>query len=189
MKHNHHLLNRPLRILLITNGLTLLAGGMLGPIYALFVEKVGGDLLDASLTGGMFSLAAGFTTLIMGKYTDKVKEEEIIVVIGYLIMGVGFALYAIVNSIWSLLLVQILIGFAESFYSPAFDSLYTKHTPKTKRGRAWGWWESLNYFTLAGGALIGGLIVKFLGFTPIFLIMSFLCISSALYIYKLLLPF
>ncbi len=75
MKHNHHLLNRPLRILLITNGLTLLAGGMLGPIYALFVEKVGGDLLDASLTGGMFSLAASLTTLIMGKYTDKVKEE------------------------------------------------------------------------------------------------------------------
>jgi len=42
-------LNRGLRILLVTNAMILLAGAMLGPIYAIFVEKVGGNLLDASI--------------------------------------------------------------------------------------------------------------------------------------------
>ena len=50
--------NRALRILLSTNGMILLAGAMLGPIYALFVDKIGGDLMDASIAGGIFALVA-----------------------------------------------------------------------------------------------------------------------------------
>ena len=94
------LFNRGLRILLITNALILIAGAMLGPIYALFVEKVGGSLLDASLTGGIFALVAGITTLIAGRYADKIKEKRYIVAFGYSLMGVGFFLYTFVNSIF-----------------------------------------------------------------------------------------
>ena len=83
--------NQALRLLLITNGLVLLAAAMLGPIYALFVEEIGGDLLEASLTGGIFALAAGITTLIAGRYTDKLKENNsLIVSLGYTVMGIGF---------------------------------------------------------------------------------------------------
>ena len=74
------LFNRALQILLSTNAMILMAGAMLAPIYALFVEKVGGDLMDASIAGGIFALAAGLTTLISGKYSDKIKENELIIV-------------------------------------------------------------------------------------------------------------
>jgi len=70
------LFNKALRILLITDGLVLIAGAMLGPIYTLFVEKIGGNLLDASLSGGIFAFGAGITTLIAGKFADKFKEKE-----------------------------------------------------------------------------------------------------------------
>lgn len=177
--------NKALRILLITNGMTLLAGAMLGPIYALFVEKVGGDLLDASLTGGIFAVAAGITTLIAGKYADKLNRKELIVVSGYLIMGLGYILYLFVDSIWFLFVVQILIGFAEAFYSPAFDALYSQHLTERKAGREWGTWEAMNYFSVAGGAIIGGLIVAYFGFNAIFTLMAILCFTSAIYIYFL----
>ena len=49
--------NRGLRILLLTNSFILLAGAMLGPIQAIFVDKVGGDLMDAGIAGGIFSLS------------------------------------------------------------------------------------------------------------------------------------
>jgi predicted MFS family arabinose efflux permease len=179
------LFNRALRILLITNGLILLAGAMLGPIYALFIEKIGGDLLDASLTGGLFALAAGITTLIAGNFVDRNKRDELIVAFGYLVMGVGFFLYLFVNSLLFLLVVQVVIGFAEAFYSPAFDSLYSKHITKMKTGKEWGAWESMNYFARAIGSAIGGLIVFSFGFNAIFVVMSALSFISAITIFSL----
>ena len=177
--------NKAIRILLLTNGIVLIAGAMLGPIYALFVERIGGSLLDASITGGVFAFAAGLTTLVAGKYADKIKENELIVSLGYSIMGVGFLLYIFVNSIYHLLLVQVLIGFSEAFYSPAFDALYSKHLTRKKAGREWGAWEAMNYFSIAFGSAIGGFIVTKFGFNVIFIIMALLCLSSSIYIYHL----
>lgn len=158
---------------------------MLGPIYALFVEKVGGDLMDASIAGGIFALVAGITTLISGKYSDRVKENELIVVVGYAIMGFGFLLYFWVSSVFFLFVVQAIIGLGEAIYSPAFDAVYSKHLDGHKSGTQWGAWESMNYFTAAVGAIAGGGLVTFFGFQTLFILMATLCFSSAIYIYSL----
>ena len=177
--------NRPLKILLVTNSLILVAGAMFGPIYALFVEKIGGDLLDASLTAGVLALAAGITTLISGKFSDKIKENELVVVFGYTVIGTGFLLYTICDTIWFLLFIQVLIGLGEATYSPAFDAVYSKHLDKHSVGRQWGAWESINYFSLAIGASAGGLIATIFGFNALFIGMAILAFASATYIYFL----
>ena len=60
--------NKAIRILLTTNSFILIASAMLAPIYALFVEEIGSDLLDASYAFAVFAFVAGITTLISGKY-------------------------------------------------------------------------------------------------------------------------
>ena len=177
--------NKALRILLSTNAMILMAAAMLGPIYALFVEKVGGDLMDASIAGAVFAFVAGLTTLVSGRYSDKIKENELIVVLGYAIMGVGFLLYFWVASVAFLFIVQAIIGLGEAIYSPAFDAVYSKHLDGHKSGTQWGAWESMNYFTTAIGAVIGGGLVTIFGFQTLFVIMAMLCFSSAIYIYHL----
>jgi len=177
--------NRPLKILLATNSMILFAAAMIGPIYALFVQKIGGDLLDASFAGGLFALAAGITVLVFGKFSDKIKENELIVVVGYLIMAIGFMLYIFVNSVIFLLIVQVIIGFGEAIYAPAFDALYSKHLDGNKTGTQWGAWESMNYFTMAVSAVLGGFLVTKIGFNVLFVIMSLLCLASAVYIFFL----
>lgn len=179
------LFNKAIRILLATNGMILIAVAMLGPIYALFVEEIGGDLLDASFAFAVFALAAGITTLISGKYSDRIKENELIVVVGYGIMGAAFFGYMLVDSIWSLLIVQVIIGLGEAIYSPAFDALYSKHLDGHKTGREWGAWEAINYFTTAIGAICGGLLVVNFGFNTMFIAMGLLCFGSAVYIWQL----
>lgn len=178
-------MNRALRILLWTNGLILFAGAMLGPIYALYVEKVGGDLLDASFAGAIYAVAAGFTTLFSGTYSDKVKNDELIVVAGYIIVGIGFLAYLIVNSVLMLFVVQVIIGLGEAVYSPAYDSIYSKHLDGHKSGKQWGAWESMAYFIIAIGAVLGGYIVTKVGFNAMFILMALLCFASAVYILRL----
>lgn len=177
--------NKAIRILLATNGLILVSGAMFGPIYAIFVEKVGGDLLDASYAFAAFALAGGITTLVSGRYTDKLKDNELIIVLGYFIMGLGYFGYIFVDSIFALLIVQVIIGLGEAIYAPAFDATYSKHLCDSKCGKTWGTWESMNYFTISLGAILGGFLVTFFGFEVMFLIMGLLCISSAAYLFFL----
>ncbi|MCK9577947.1 MFS transporter [bacterium] len=177
--------NKQIKILLMTNGTILAATAMLGPIYALFVEKIGGSILDTSYAFCTYAFAAAVTTLISGRYVDKLKENELVLVCGYLIIGMAFFGYLFVNSIWGLLIVQVLIGFGEAIYAPAFDALYSKHLDGRQAGREWGAWESIYYFMISFGAITGGFLVVTFGFSTMFIIMGCLCFLSALYIFRL----
>lgn len=178
------LFNRALRILLLTNGMVLLASAMLAPIYAIFVDQIGGDILDASYAYGVFAAAAGLTSLVIGRISDKVNKK-VVVILGYLLMAVGFLAYTQVSTVQELLMVQIIIGIGEAIYSPAFDALYSKHLDHGRAGSEWGAWESLNYFSITIGAISGGLIVKYFGLDAMFLAMSLLAFLSVLYLLRL----
>lgn len=177
-----HKPNTALRILLATNGIILLAGAMLGPIYALFVEEIGGDLFDASLAGAAFAIAAGVTTFVSGTIADKVRKPKHIVIAGYTIMAVGFFLFVGVSSMATLFLVQALIGIGEAIYAPAYDAMYSNHLDRGKAGREWGEWETMAYFIAAIGAIVGGWLVTTFSFDILFLIMGIISLASAMYI-------
>lgn len=177
--------NKALKILLATNALILLAAAMLGPIYALFVKEIGGDLMDASIAGFMLAISAGLVTLISGKFSDRIRHSEHILMLGYSLIGTGFLMFLFVDSIITLFVIQILIGMGEAIYSPAFDKLYSEHLNQGQFGVEWGTWESMNYFTTAFGAIIGGLLVTRFGFPALFITMAFLSFSSGLYLYLL----
>jgi predicted MFS family arabinose efflux permease len=177
--------NRAIRILLGTNWFIMVAGAMLGPIYALFVKNVGGSLLDASYAAAVFFLTGGIVTLISGRYSDRIKQNELILVLGCCIMGIGYFGYILVNSMWSLLVVQVLTSFGEAIYYPVFDVLYSKHSSKRQPGAQWGTWEALYYFTAAFGAITGGFLVAMCGFNTMFAVMGLLCFASAAYVFML----
>lgn len=179
MKH----IRKSIKILLYTNGIVLVAAAMIGPIYALFVEEIGGNLMDASFAGAAFALSAGITTLLFGRIADKSSKKSLILALGYVLMGLGFFSYIFVESIMHLFLVQILIGLGEAIYSPAFDALYSEHIHKKQSGTEWWIWEAVNYFALAIGAFVWWIIVTYYGFDMVFILMWVFCISSWISLY------
>lgn len=160
-----------LKILLFSDGCMLLAAGMLGPIYAIFVEEIGGNILDASGAFAAFMLTSGIILYLLGKWEDRVKHKKKIVVTGYLIRCIGFLGYYFVFNPLSLILIQITLGFGEAFGLPAYDAVYTRYLDRGKEASEWGAWETTNYLVAGIGALAGGLIAAFLGFRNLFLVM------------------
>ncbi|MBI2033317.1 MAG: MFS transporter [Candidatus Levybacteria bacterium] len=164
------------KVLLISDAFYLLSGGLLGPIYALFVTKIGGDLLDASSAFALFMLTAGIVTFLLSIWEDKSKHRRKFVIIGYGIGMLGAIGYLFVNSTMTLFIVQIILGLAVSVKDPAYDALFSNS--QKHLALAWGEWETVDYFALSGGAFFGGLIAQYLGFQVLLFCMAFLSVVS-----------
>ncbi|MCB9809672.1 MFS transporter [Candidatus Peribacteria bacterium] len=172
--------NKHIKFLLSTNGVILFSGALLGPIYALFVEEIGGDILDAGLAGAVFALSAGLTSLIVGFKGDTIQNKAHVLALGYGVIALGFFSYTFVNSMTTLLVAQVIVGFGEALYSPMFDALYSRHLDEGHFSSEWEIWECMNYWVSCIAALIGAFFVEQYGFTLLFIVMGILALLSAI---------
>ena len=181
-------MQRELKILLLSSALFILAGGLFGPIYAVFVEEIGGDLLTAGSAYAAFAIAAGVLIFFLSKWEDHVKHQEKLVVIGFVFSCIGFLGYLFIRQPWHLFVVQIIFGLGEAVGTPAYDGLYSRNLDKGKFVSEWGMWESMQWIVTAVAAAAGGLLANLYGFRFLFGIMFIVSliglITSALLIKK-----
>ncbi len=171
-------LNGSLRILLIVSGLFTFAFGMFSPIYAIFVESIGEDLVAAANAWAVFSLTAGLLTFVVGKWENEIKETELGIVYSQFILGFAYILYYLTDGILMLYLAQACLGAGMAFFWPAFHSTYGKHTDRKEAAWQWSLYDGLAYLLPAIAAVVGGWTVEHYGFGLIFMVMagiSFFC--------------
>ncbi|MCK4670785.1 MAG: MFS transporter [Nanoarchaeota archaeon] len=164
-------MRKELKILLLASSLFMLAGGLFGPLYAVFVEDIGGDLLTAGGAYAAFSIAAGVLIFIISRWEDHVKHQEKFIIIGYALSCLGYLGYIFVQVPLHLFLVQIVFGVGEAIGVPAYDGLYSKFLDKGRYISEWGVWESMAYIVTGVAAIIGGLLASLYGFRLLFVIM------------------
>lgn len=169
-----------IKILLATSILFTLSAGFLGPIYAIFVQRIGGDILAASGAWAIFTITSGVLTLIFGKLEDHRLNQRKMYVLGYVLATIGTAGYIFVSDPFHLVVVQIILGVAFSIAAPAFDALFTKHTTIGKESLEWGIWEGTWRIATGIAAIIGGVIATFLGFKILFLFMTAFAIVATI---------
>ena len=181
-------MRRELKILLSAAGLFMLAGGLFGPIYAVFVDQIGGDLLTAGGAYGLYSISAGLLIFLISRWEDRVKHQEKLVVVGYILSCMGFLGYLLIKAPIHLFIVQIILGLGEAIVTPAYDSLYSRHLDKGRFASEWGLWESMNYVITAIAAVVGGFLANVFGFKILFVLMSAISLSglaiSSLLVFK-----
>ena len=167
-----------LKILLLSSLFIDLSAGLFGPLYAVFVERIGGDLLTAGAAYATFSIAAGVLIFILGKWEDSIKHQEKLLVIGRFLEIIGFIGYLLIQTQIHLFIVQIIFGISTAVVTPAFDSLYSKNLTKGKFASQWGAWESMYAIVTGIAAITGGLIAQNYGFKTLFILMLIFSIVS-----------
>ena len=179
-------MNKVLKSLLFLDGIFILAAGMLGPIYAIFVERIGGDILDASGAMAGFSLSFALIVFLVSRWEDHVKFKKRLIFTGYTLSAFAFLAYYFVGNPFELLLVQILLGVSGAIVTPAYDAAYSLFLDKGKFASEWGAWETVNRAVTGVAAIIGGLIAFEFGFKILFLVMFAISLPGMLIAYSLL---
>lgn len=170
--------NQALKILFIYNGVFVLAGSLLGPLYAIYVEKFQAGILPVSISWSAFLISTTVFTFILSKIGDRVKEKEYLLLAGYFVRALAWFLFIFVGDIVFLIILQICLGLGEALGTPAFEVIFAEHLEEGKHIAEYSDWKLISNIMLALGTLIGGVVVSKFGFTLLFLLMSSLAIIS-----------
>jgi hypothetical protein len=83
-------MNKSLKILLAVNSIFVLAGNLLGPLYAVFIEGLGGSIAVVSGTWSVMLLTTTLVNFFLIRYGDRVKEHEYFLIVGFVFRAIAW---------------------------------------------------------------------------------------------------
>jgi len=179
-------LNKSLRVLAMVNTAMVFIVAMFSPFYAVYVQdKIGGSLAIAGFSWAVYPIVAGILIFLFSQLGMKVKEQELLLAVGYFIRGLVFLSYAFMGNVAQLIFTQVLWGIGSALGVPAFDATYGKHTSSEKSISEWGQWEGMAYIATGAAALISGFVIQLVGYFWLFCLMSAASIFLGIYIWLL----
>src|SRR5712671_5068081 len=104
-------MNRYLQALLAGSYLWYFAAGLLGPLYTVFAQSIGGDLLDAAFAYSAYLIATGVFSMLFGALSDRCSKEAMMLA-GYSLNVIGTFSYLFVAAPHQLFATQVMLGVA-----------------------------------------------------------------------------
>jgi MFS family permease len=164
-------MHKILKILITSSMFYNFTAGMIGPIYAIFAQKIGGDIFVASSAIAVYTFVIGVLILLFGRLEDRLDKKKVFIV-GRAINVVGIAGYLFVSSPMDLFLVQGILGIAIAMMNPTFEALYSRGLRKGHEAFEWSVWEGSINIMLSVAAITGGFVAAVFGFQTLFLMMT-----------------
>ena len=178
------------RLLLWGSNLWSLGEGMLGPLFAVFAQRVGGNILDITWAWAIYLGMTGFLTIVSGRVSDRIWEwcgRERLLVAGYALNALCTFGYLLVDRPMHLFLVQAGLGVALALSNPTWSALYARYSPGEKQaGYTWGLVAGGQNLILAMAIVLGGYIVSTYSFDALFIAMGTVQVIATLYLLRIL---
>lgn len=139
------------------------------PVVPLYARGFGITTAQIGVINAAFYLMAGLLSLPSGILSDLFGRKQLAVT-GSLVLFVGMFLLYFGRSYVQLTGIYLFLGVGIAAFGPTMMSLVAEITPPTHMGRAYGWYTTALFCGLGMGPAAGGIIGKWLGFRPVFLI-------------------
>jgi len=167
-------LSKTTKILLVGANIWYFGEGMLGPLFAVFAERVGGDILDITWAWAIYLVMTGIFYIISGKLISGKKYKAVVIVFGYGLNALFTFGYLFVSNPLQLFFVQAGLGLAEAIGTPAWDALYAQNVNREADTYAWGLASGQSQIVTGLAVVGGGLIVHYASFNTLFIMMGIL---------------
>ena len=190
MTDDNALIVRNGRLLLWSSNIWALGEGMLGPLFAVFAQRIGGNILDITWAWAIYLGMTGMLTIVAGNVSDRIWQwcgRERLMVAGYGLNALCTFGYLFVDTTTGLFLVQAGLGMALALSSPTWSALYARYSPgEEQAGKSWGLVAGGQRLTLAVAILLGGYIVNRYSFDALFIAMGTVQVIATLYLLPML---
>lgn len=162
----------PVKVLLAIAYMWLLWDGMLYPIYALFAEGVGGDILETAGAIAIFYFVSGILHLLFGKIANSIHAAKQVMLGGYILATLTTFGYLAVTDTTGLFITQVLLGIANAMSSSTWDGMYSRNIKQKDTVFMWSLVEGGYAITTAIAAVLGGIVVTMFSFEVLFIVMG-----------------
>jgi predicted MFS family arabinose efflux permease len=149
-------------------------------LFAIFAEKVGGDILDITWAWATYLVMTGIVYILVGKLINGKKYQAKVMVAGYGLNALFTFGYLFVSSPLQLFFVQAGLGIAEAIGTPAWDSLYAKNVSEKHDTFAWGLTSGQSQIVTGIAIVCGGLIAHYISFNALFITMGCIQVIATL---------
>lgn len=179
--------NPVVRFLILSDMIFVGASGLLGPIFALFIENFieGGNEAVAGLAVGIFLITKSVFQIPIAHIIDKIRGEKDdfwVLVIFTALAALVPVLYLFVNTPLELYFVQFLLGLFTALTFPTYMAIFTRHIDKEKEGTEWGVYFTLTDLASAALAALGGYIASVNGFRPLIVAVAAMGFVGAMFL-------
>jgi MFS family permease len=133
-------MNPVIRLLIISDTIIIGAGGLLGPIFALFIEDfiTGSSVAVVGIAAGIYLFTKSIFQIPIAKLIDHIREEkdDLWFMFSFIILiSLMPLLYLIIHTPLQLYIVQFLIGLFIAFTFPTYMAIFTRHIDKKKKAQ------------------------------------------------------
>lgn len=167
------------KVLLASSYVWYFGEGLLGPLYAVFAQRIGGDILELTGAYALYLIVTGVLSIYVGEFTTRDSKKRLMTV-GYGLNAAATFGYLLVDNPLKLFAVQGVLGVAAALATPTWDSLFSMHDDKKRAGGGWGLDSGGSNIMLGLAAVAGGFIVANFGFTALFVLMGAIQVASTL---------
>lgn len=192
-KMNHYFLrdmNPVIRFLIISDTVLIGAAGLLGPIFAIFIEDFvqGGNAAVAGVAAGIYLFTKSILQIPIAHLIDRIRGERDdfwLMFIFSLVISLMPLLYIFVSTPLQLYIIQFFMGAFTAFTFPTYMAIFTRHIDPKKEGTEWGVYFTLTDLTSAGMAALGGYIAAVQGFYSLIILVVILSVIGTLLVWPI----
>lgn len=174
--------------LLLASLIANFADSLFGPLYAVYVENIGGGILDVGNSIALYTISTGVLIIVFGKVSDYMSKE-LLATLGFALGSVGTLCYLIIQTPAQLYALQMLFAISTALLSAPLTALFARHINIEKSGLMWALEGGGGKIFAGLGLLLGTYITYKFGFTKTFLIIFALQICATLFQFKVFLDY
>lgn len=172
------MMNRTMKLLMLSDVFVLTGFGLIQPILAIFIngDVAGGTVLTAGLASTIFLVIKSLVQLPFGRYIDNHAMKTRWLIIGTMLMASVPVLYLSADSIYHIYLAEAIYGLGSGLAYPTWLGLWSTNLHKGSESFQWSIYSTSTGLGTAATGTLGAATASLLGFKATFIFAGIMCL-------------